>query len=125
MCTALPLTLENKERRPQELPQRIENVVHLWTLCCLAFEQSQRATSTVLLLQQVSPEQGGLRYGASTLQIDTRTQAWTDCTDHCIARGNKRCPRARSDGARSEEGIARNRGSPGPAPTPHSPPPPT
>src|SRR5258708_20548606 len=125
MCTALPLTLENKERRPQELPQRIENVVHLWTLCCLAFEQSQRATSFVLLLQQVSPEQGGLRYGASTLRIDTRKQACTDRNDHCIARGNACCPRARSYGPRSDAAILPNP-VPAPGPPPHplpSPPP--
>src|SRR5260221_3466043 len=60
MRTALPLALEHEERRPQEFPQKTENVVHFWTLGCLALEESQRATSFVLILHQLSLEQGDL-----------------------------------------------------------------
>src|SRR6266852_7431813 len=55
MRTSLPLALEHEERRPQAFPQRTENVVHLWALCCLALAESQRATSFVLILHQVLP----------------------------------------------------------------------
>src|SRR5229473_3692706 len=113
MRTALPLALEHEERRPQAFPQRTENVVHLWTLCCLALEESQRATSFVLILHQLSPEQGDLHYGTSTFQSDTRQQARTARTDHCIARGNACCRRARYCRAWSEVGIGRNQGPAG------------
>src|SRR5260221_456155 len=113
MRTALALALEHEERRPQAFPQRTENVVHLWTLCCLALEESQRATSFVLILHQLSPEQGDLRYGTSTFQSDTRQQACTARTDHCIARDNACCRRAWYCRAWSEVGISRHQGPAG------------
>src|SRR6266700_3032416 len=80
---------------------------------CLAFEESQRATSFVLIPQQVPPEQGELRYGASPLQIETRKQACTDRTDHCIVCGNACCRCTRSYQARSAVGIGYHRGPAG------------
>src|SRR5260221_1677156 len=113
MRTALPLALEHEERRPQAFPQKTENVVHFWTLGCLALEESQRATSFVLILHQLSLEQGDLHYGASTLQISTRQQACTARTDRCNTRGNACCRRTRNYRAWSEVGIGHHQGPAG------------